>query len=241
MDPESTDMDTLSFEYRFSRDESARQTYRLELDARTLEALAPAHEDSPPEWARLAFHQCPGCPLSAAEVTWCPLARRLADLQPLFEDVISWQEMDVEVTTPERTMVARTTAQRALGSLMGLLMPVSGCPHTRYFRPMARFHLPFASEDETIFRACGMYLLAQYFLDEDDADAGSGLDGLETIYEQLQEVNRHIARRLREGTSGDSMVNAVVLLDMLARALPWAIQDRVEELRPLFSAYLARD
>jgi hypothetical protein len=33
-------------------------------------------------------------------------------------------------------------------------------------KPMARFHLPLASEEETIYRATTMYLLAQYFLRE---------------------------------------------------------------------------
>jgi len=31
-------------------------------------------------------------------------------------------------------------------------------------KPMVRFHLPFASIEETKYRAISMYLLAQYFL-----------------------------------------------------------------------------
>jgi hypothetical protein len=42
----------------------------------------------------------------------------------------------------------------------------SGCRYTAYFKPMARFHLPFANEEETAYRAISMYLLSQRFLNE---------------------------------------------------------------------------
>jgi hypothetical protein len=46
---------------------------------------------------------------------------------------------------------------------MGLLIAGSSCPYTHFFKPMARFHLPFANKDETLWRAAATYLLARYF------------------------------------------------------------------------------
>lgn len=229
-------MGTIPVHYIF-RSGDAEQQYPLELDEKELSIVAPEVRDGP-DWARLAWHQCPNCPLDPETTEWCPVALRLADLQPLFEHLISWQELDVEVVTEQRRVITRTTAQRAISAMMGLLMPVSDCPHTRFFRPMARFHLPFSSEEETIYRSVSMYLLGQYFVRQADGDADEGLEGLNRLYAQLQEINQHIAARLRDGVTGDSMINALVVLDIMARALPWAIEDSVEELRHLFEPYL---
>ena len=51
-------------------------------------------------------------------------------------------------------------------SLIGIYMVTSGCPIMDKLRPMARFHLPFASTEETIYRAISTYLLGQYFLEQ---------------------------------------------------------------------------
>ncbi len=58
-------------------------------------------------------------------------------------------------------MHAETTAQQAMSSVLGLIMATAGCPWTDRLRPMARFHLPFASEAETVYRSVCMFLLAR--------------------------------------------------------------------------------
>jgi hypothetical protein len=83
-----------------------------------------------------------------------------------------------------------------------------------------------------------MYMLAQYFLKTEGREADSGLTGLNDIYSRLHEVNTHCAMRLRYGASGDSTVNAVVLLDMFAKSMPYAIEESLEELGHLFHPFL---
>jgi hypothetical protein len=122
--------------------------------------------------------------------------------------------------------------------MMGLVIATSGCPHAAFFRPMARFHLPLASKEETIFRATSMYLLAQYFLKKAGRAADFDLAGLIKIYDNMQIINNSIVERLRAATTTDSSVNAIVILDNYAKSLPFAIEKSLEDIRYLFSPFL---
>jgi hypothetical protein len=226
-------VDPIQIRYRFRLDERPEEVVELALDRETL-ALVGAGAEAAPEWTALGFAQCRNCPLVESEHPRCPLALALVRIVGLFRDVVSHDELLLEVETEERKVQVRTTAQRALSSLMGVVMAASGCPHTAWFRPMARFHLPLASHEETVFRAAGMYLLAQYFRHRDGFEADLDLAGLKAIYEELAVVNEGIVERLRAAIEKDSAANAVVLLDVHARMLPFAIEESMDELRPLF-------
>ena len=229
-------MDELEFTYRFDFAAADREKVVVRLDKATLEPCGGANEN-PPDWARLDFHRCPHCPLAVSERPHCPLAVQLAKLLPLCERLLSHDQVKLEVVSAERTIVNQTTAQRAVSSLMGLIFATSGCPHTVFLKPMARFHLPFASEEETLFRASSMYLLAQYFRGKQGLAVDLELAGLKTLYIALHQVNGAMAERLRAIISKDSAVNAVVLLDLFAKALPYSIAESLEEIRYPFEAY----
>jgi hypothetical protein len=153
----------------------------------------------------------------------------------------SHELVEAHIITEERIVMAKTTAQRAFSSLMGLRIVTSGCPHTLYFKPMARFHLPFATEDETVYRAVSMYLLAQYFRIQKHAQPDFQLEGLKKIYRNLQTVNQAVAQRLRTASDSDSIVNALVLLDLFAKSLPNAITDRLQDMSDMFQPYMEQD
>jgi hypothetical protein len=152
-----------------------------------------------------------------------------------YHNVLSFDEVEMEVITPERVVTKSTTVQRAISSLMGLIMATSGCPHMAFLKPMARFHLPFATEEETIVRAVSTYLLAQYFRHKQSKDVDMDLARLKNIYKEIQTVNVAMASRLRSVSEKDSTVNAVILLDILAKTLPYTIEDSLEEIQYLFS------
>jgi hypothetical protein len=103
---------------------------------------------------------------------------------------------------------------------------------------MARFHLPLATVEETVYRATSTYLLAQYFLRKRGQDVDFEFEGLNKIYHDIQVVNTTIAKRLRTASETDSAVNALVLLDMFAKSLPHAVEKSLEEIRHLFTAFL---
>ena len=46
-----------------------------------------------------------------------------------------------------------------------------------------------------------------------------------------------MADRIREAITHDAAVNAIVVLDYFVQTMPLVIEDRLEQLRPMFSAY----
>jgi hypothetical protein len=230
-------MNVIEIEYRFEMDNGQCQVFNAALDSTSLRMLNTPKTLYPP-WCELGFHQCPICPLD--EITHCPAATNMAGLVERFDQLLSYDTTTVSVTMDERTTFSRTSVQRGICSLMGLLMAASDCPFTAFFKPMARFHLPFATTEETIWRAASIYLMAQYFLQQKGEGADLSFDGLSRIYRQIQIVNSSFAKRLRHACSRDSMINAIVLLDMFAKSMPHAIDQSLEQLRGLFTPYLAR-
>jgi len=230
-------MTELTIHYRFTFGDGRRIDYPVRLNPETAAPLEPLPE-APPEWTWLGRHQCEGCRLDTDRHPFCPAALRLIGPARDFGDVLSYERVEVRVETRERVVTAETSSQAAVSSLLGLLMATSGCPKTAFFRPMARFHLPLASEEETLYRAASMYLLGQYFRDQEGRSVDLTLEGLVDAYRRVAEVNRGMVKRLREASEQDSTVNAVVLLDLFTKTLPAAVEDALEELRPLFDAYL---
>lgn len=222
--------------YRFRLPDQGQHEITLHLDPETLQLVdhLPAQL---PEWTRLDFEQCGHCPLTVEQATHCPLAASLVGVIDISREVLSHDEVEVTVVTAERAIQARTTAQRGISAVMGLISATSGCPHTAFLKPMARYHLPFANEEETIYRAASMYLLAQYFRRLHGGGADLDLAGLAEFYRQLQAVNQAMMQRIRSASDKDAAANALVLLDLFAKAMPYSIEDSLEEVRYLFSAY----
>lgn len=202
----------------------------------TAESLDTVQE--PAEWTALEFCQCDHCPLTPQQSPDCPAILSLIPVVQELTDVVSHEQVGLTVTTAERVISQTTTAQRAVGSLTGLALASSGCPYTDFFRPMARFHLPLASPEETYFRSFSSYFLAQYFRQHAGLSASFDLSGLEGIYKNIERVNKGLAARLRAATEQDSMVNAVVVLDMLAKSFTLAADEVLEELTGLYQPYL---
>ena len=229
--------DIIEIEYRFQCDSGLKDAFTVALDPSSLKAIsneAPAF----PAWTELNFHQCPNCPLNSEKESKCPAAVNMIDLVKRFDQLLSFDKALVAVTTSERIIYSHTTVQRGVCSLMGLLMASSGCPLTAFFKPMARFHLPFASTEETIWRASAAYLMAQYFRQQLGKKPDVHFNGLTNIYKGIQKVNLAFAKRLRSACRQDSMVNAIILLDMFAKSMPPAIEESLDEIRQFFLPYL---
>ena len=223
--------------YRFRLPSNQESVFDLTIDENTAELEKPV-PDKAPDWARLEFNQCSNCPLKPADHPLCPVAHSLLDVVPQFEGLVSYDQLTVTVETETRTVTSKTDAQAGLSSMIGLIMASSGCPHTRFFRPMARFHLPLANEQETTHRAVTNWLLAQFFKHQDAPNASANLDGLIGVYEQLQTVNAALTNRLRAAGRTDSTLNAVVLLDLFAMIVPAAIDESLAELHALLAPFL---
>lgn len=186
------------------------RNYKLQIDETAVK----------PDWAKLANNKCSNCPL-ADDVEWCPAAVAIAQFLPAFKAKFSYEKAIVEVETPTRTVVTKATFQTGIASLLGLTCATSGCPHTKFLRPLARFHLPFATEQETVFRSLSAYLLMQYKKNHDNGEQKPPtFDDLNDAYATLSIVNSFLAERLRDAVERDAALNAVMILDGFALITP---------------------
>jgi hypothetical protein len=219
--------------YRFDLPDGSQKWLDFSFDGADFR-LVNAPPPEPPFWTELKFNQCANCPLDAAEHRHCPAALQMASAIEPLKALVSFDKVGVTVTQAERTIYADTTAQQAMSSVLGLIMATAGCPWTDRFRPMARFHLPFASEVETVYRCVCMFLLAREMA---GAGGEQGFAALRGLYENLHVVNRGMSRRLGAATQTDPARNAMALLDAYTTLLPAALESSLEELKPLFDAW----
>jgi hypothetical protein len=223
----------LRIRYQFDLPDGSKRHVDLNFAAADFRLSNPTPID-PPFWTELKFSQCANCPLSTDEYAHCPAALHMAPAVESLKALVSFDVVGVTVTQAERTVHAETTAQQAMSSVLGLIMATSGCPWTDRLRPMARFHLPFASEAETVYRSVCMFLLARELVGVGEAH---GFAQLTDLYENLHVVNRDMSRRLGAATRTDPARNAMALLDSYTTLLPAALESSLQELKPLFDAW----
>jgi len=225
-------------------------TYRVKINqGQYLEYVFTENEDGiklvKPEnqvtqkWMALEHNQCENCPLNSKSHPLCPIAENLSVLLSDWQNIISFDETTLEVNTKQRTIIATTTAQKVLSSLLGLIIATSDCPHTQFFRPMAQFHLPLASPEETSFRAISTHLITQFFRQQNGQKVNFDLQGLTDVYNNMHTVNICLKKRIESAVENDAALNAVVLLDIFAITLPNYLDDELEKLKPLFSILIS--
>ncbi len=233
-------MKTISIQYIFTLNEGKKEYFDLNMNATTLELVNDLPEVSP-FWTELNYERCPHCPLDSFKVKFCPLSVRLVDIVSKFQKIISCDKLHLEVHTNERVIHKNTTAQKGLSSLMGLIIATSNCPHSQYLKPMARFHLPLAGKEETVYRATSMYLLSQYFLQKDGLSADMELTGLTNMYKNIEVVNLYVSKRLQAACKTDAALNALTLLDTFSKTLPFIIGESLEQIKYLFKPYFVKE
>ena len=229
--------ETLRFRFQFRFSEEHIQQFTVELDAETLNLLAPAREIAP-AWAALSVCQCPHCPFSTEETPFCPIASSLSDVISAFQKSVSYEDVDITIDTEARRYSKRTSLQKGLSSLLGIYMVTSGCPKMEKLKPMVRYHLPFATQEETQYRIFSMYLLAQYFLHKRGRQPDWDLHDLVEMYQDIKIVNRYFSQRLSQIHLEDASLNALAILDWFAEMLTFSIhQNDLREIESLFAAY----
>ena len=224
----------LAFKYYFMFEDGTRATYEICLDQGTL-LLKPERKIQSSSWTRLEHHKCNNCPLNESDHADCPLALNLSAVVPRFSKMFSYEKVNVLVETETRTYSKNTTLQSGLSSMLGIYMVTAGCPIMDRLRPMVRFHLPFATIEETVFRSVSTYLLGQYFEHKKGRSPDLTLKGLMDGYQQIQMVNHGLAGRMRSIVDKDANLNALVVLDVFAKELPFSIESSLENLEYLFS------
>lgn len=226
---------TIRYRYKFQFADGSERNFEVRLRSDTLELLS--NQDQPvPDWTKLKNHQCVNCPLGD-EVEYCPVAVNLSHLVEFFKDALSFDRASVLVEAAERSYGKETTLQKGLSSIIGMYMVTSNCPVMDHLRPNVRFHLPFASSQETFYRAVAMYLTAQFFRMRKGLHADWTLEHLAKIYEGVMHVNRGMSKRLAHASNQDANVNAVIVLSTFGDTMQFFLEDSLREIEPLFQDF----
>lgn len=143
--------------YELNREDGSE--CRFEVDIERPERMVEQNSEDHPDWTRLSCNQCPNCPFSSEEFLYCPAAIEIEQIARQFADTSSIERTDVWVHTEERSFFKNVDMQNALKSLFGLIMASGSCTILARLKPLAHFHLPFATLQETIHRLVDTYLI----------------------------------------------------------------------------------
>jgi hypothetical protein len=223
------------FKYHFEFPDGGTKVYQIALDPRTLSFLRDEMVQEPAEWTRLEFEQCKCCPLMPATHPRCPIALNIMELVDNFKDLFSYRDCTVACETIERTYSKKTSVMEGLSAIFGVVMATSDCPIMEFLKPMARFHLPFATIEETTVRTASMYLLAQYFRYKDQPGMKFDFKTLEKHYVKVQQVNEGLLRRINSVSSEDADKNAIITLHSLSQFLSMEIDYSLSGLESIFA------
>jgi hypothetical protein len=215
--------------------------WRYDLDFDDQNRLVPPLRPGPPRpWTNLEFAQCPHCPLHPADSPQCPVARNIDHIVEDSKETVSHTRASVRVVTPERTYSKDCATQEGLRSLFGLIMACSGCPHLDWLRPLARFHLPFADQDETLFRVLSLQFV-ESFLGASTLNLTECTAVINQRYGEVEKVNHAFIQRIRSYCRADADKNALAALDLFAQFFALHRDDDFDELRKVFPSPRAKD
>ena len=206
------------FDYRIELEDGQVNCVHIELDPVTL-TMVPAAKGPSPPWTQLSYKQCQCCPLSPEKQLYCPVAVNISGLVDRFKDILSHKNCMVVCETLDRTYSKKTSAMDALTSVFGIVMATSNCPVMDFLKPMARFHLPFSSVEETTARSTSLFLLGQYFKYKKGEVSGFDFDELEKSYGRVQLVNEGLLARIQSLGKQDADKNAIITLHSLSQFL----------------------
>ncbi len=222
--------------YSFELPGAITHDFSFKLNTETFE-LEKDGANAFPDWAKLAYCQCSHCPLTKRE--HCPVAINICNIVLPMGSVISYETVTCRAETQERISLTTTSAQDAIRSLMLFVIATSACPHTDFLKPMARFHLPFSTLEETVSRMVSTYLLFQYFRKRQGHEFDHALDGLHEICRNFEKIGVAMAERLKAGDlKGDAGMNALVILHGFSQFVPIYIDSQLDIIRPGFEPIL---
>lgn len=227
------------FKYHFEFESGQKLDFEINLDPDTLNIIRTGVERNLPAWTERCYHQCPNCTLGS-ERKYCPIAVEIIELISAFKDHVSHETVTVLVETEQRNYSHRGSLQHAVSSLLGIYMTTSGCPVMENLKPMVRFHLPFASLEETTYRHISMYLTAQFLRAQKGLPADWKLEHLLLTYNEIHTLNTYFFKRIKAASEKDASLNAVVILNNFADYIPYNVTDcEIGSLATLFRPYLS--
>jgi hypothetical protein len=223
------------FHYQFKFSDGNIKDYEILLAPDTLSLIRENDDQPPADWTRLECDQCQCCPLTPQTHPLCPIAVNIMELVDNFKEVFSYHDCTVMCETQERTYIKQTSVMEGLSAIFGVIMATSECPIMEFLKPMARFHLPFSTIEETTVRSAAMYLLAQYFRYKRKGGMQFDFSILEKHYAKVQLVNEGLLARINGVSSEDADKNAIITLHSLSQFLSMEMDYSLQGLEPIFA------
>ncbi len=228
----------LKYSYHFKFENGIESLFEIFLEPTTLQIIRKSKKE-PAEWTKFENFECAHCPLDKDEYKFCPVAVNLQELIEFFSEKTSFEKVKVTVDTKERSYFKDTDMQSAVGSLIGIIMPASGCPILAKLRPMLRFHLPFATIEETEFRVFAMYALAQFLRHKTGKQPDWELKSLVKLYDDIQKINTNVVSKIAKLENQDASINSVVVLNNFANFVSMDLDDEdFSRLTGLFGSWM---
>jgi hypothetical protein len=227
----------LSYTYILQLKNQKELVFDIRLDKETLD-LNDDTLESPP-WAARKEFGCKNSRCKLSDEDYCPVAQIIHKLIGSFKNILSTEIVRATVISEQRTCNKTCAIQVAVGSLAGIYMPTCGCPVLGMLKPMVRYHLPFASLEETEFRVFSTYLLAQYLRSRKQLPPDFQFSELNTLFNEIQNINRLAAVKIRELEKSDAIVNGLMILNAFAQMVSFDLEDKdLPHIEPYFRNWL---
>lgn len=220
----------MAVEYRITLDDEHAFSYKVQLDRGV---LASDRAVTVSDWTRLEYHRCTNCPLNPLEHPSCPAAVDLKTVVEDFKGLPAFRKAWCHVRTEDREYSKLVNLEVALRSLLGVIMATSGCPVLGRLKPMARNHLPFASDNEFVLRTVSMYVLRELFKHREGRAADWDLSNLTQDFAQLQLVNQALWHRIHDVCAGDTNLKAFLGFFSMSSSMTYSLDAQLEKVRPL--------
>jgi hypothetical protein len=214
----------LEYKFKFVFRSGEEKSIELKIQKNSLLLVTDFNEE-PPEWTQQDNFCCPIKSCLNEHSTHCPIAVNLNNIISFFSDIPSYEQVKIIAEINDRACSKKTSVQDGVGSIVGIIMVTSGCPVLGKLKPLVRFHLPFATIEETEFRVLSMYLLAQYFIMKNGKQADWEMNKLKNLYSDIQKINQNIAQKIADIEKMDTSINAVVILDNFANSVTFDLDD----------------
>ena len=227
----------INYHYKLEFSGGKEMIFDINLDKETLDIFEEQYDL--PQWTKRGEFGCKNsnCPLLDSET--CHIAKVVHKQILSFKNIVSTEPVNATLTTDERSFNKRCSIQTAVASITGILMATSGCPVFSKLKPMVRFHLPFASLEETEFRVFSMYLLAQYLRGRKNLSQNHGLHTLKQLYDEIQEINLLAAHKIQEIERSDATINGLVILYSFGQFVTFDLEENdLTGLENLFKDWL---
>lgn len=236
MEPEPNNV--LKYTYTFVFNDGTEKKFEILLDRDTLN-IVKTKKDNLPSWARRDQFSCPNEICNTTNDEYCPIAINLENIIEFFRDINSYETVKIYAEVDERTYFKETSVQKGVSSLMGIIMPTSGCAVLAKLKPLTRFHLPFASIEETEFRVIAMYLFVQYMIMQRGGTPDWEMKKLKKIYEDILKVNRTLSQKIANLENKDASINAIVALDNFAQFISSSLEyNDLSDFEKIFKEWL---